>query len=202
MSRVYKLRIPVDLTNLHIKENKINIDINMLNILDTSSMSEILKKVVLNLKNELSESISQIDQTGKILEIKTDNGMIYNIDLEKLILSIDLSESFKNIDTNIYEESLTENLRQLAKNEIITIDDIDILDDKSKKVIQENTNLINSEIEKKLVTETFRARQFINQILKEVYKEAIKEKASQMGNINSIKESDENGEYRVKMIIT
>lgn len=202
MSRVYKLRIPVDLTNLHIKENKINIDINMLNILDTSRMSEILKKVVLNLKNELSESISQIDQTGKILEIKTDNGMIYNIDLEKLILSIDLSESFKNIDTNIYEESLTENLRQLAKNEIITIDDINILDDKSKEVIQQNTNLIKSEIEKKLVTETFRARQFINQILKEVYKEAIKEKASQMGNINSIKESDENGEYRVKMIIT
>lgn len=200
MSRAYKIKIPIDLTNLEINKNKVKIDINMLNILDITKMSDILKKVVLNLKDE---SISEINQVDSLIKIKNENGVIYEIDLQTLNLSIDLSDTFNNIDIDVYEESLTNNLRNLSENETIIInkDNIQNLDDKSKELIEKQTENINTEIEKQLVSESFKARQYINRVLKDVYKQAIKEKATQMGNIKSVTESEENGEYRVKMII-
>lgn len=195
MSRAYRVKIPLNLTNLEVNKNQVKMDINILAILDKKRMAEIMRKILTQL--------SDTEQNGETVKVKTESGIIYEIDLANMTLSIDFSEKMGTVSLDIYEESLNEQLKDLAKNETIHINEENIqnLNDHSKTLIDREISKLKTEAEKDTVTESFKARQFINQVLKEVYKEAIKEKAQGMGNINSITEADENGEYRVRMII-
>lgn len=194
MSRAYKIKLPADLTNLTINKNKVSLDINVLPILDKIRMAEILTNIIKKLGGQ---------QENKEVVVKLENDIIYRIDPENLTLTIDFSESIKNVSVDVFEESLTEELKQKDNSEPIEITQSQLqnLNENTKKLIELQISNLDKELEKDLVSESFKARQYINQLLKEVYKEAIQEKARSIGNINSITESEENGEYRVRMII-
>ena len=194
MSRAYKIKLPADLTNLTINKNKVSLDINVLPILDKTRMAEILTNIIKKLGGQ---------QENNEIVVKLENDIIYRIDPENLTLTIDFSESIKNVSVDVFEESLTEDLKQKDNSEPIEIthSQLQNLNENTKKLIELQISNLDKELEKNLVSESFKARQYINQLLKEVYKEAIQEKARSIGNINSITESEENGEYRVRMII-
>ncbi len=195
MSRAYKIKLPLDLTNLSVTKNKITLDISLIPILDKEHMSDILKKVLEKLGAKENDSL---------MEIKNENNIIYKIDTQNLALEIDFSEIDKDFSVSVYEESLSEDILKKADNSEsieITKEQLESLDYNIKNVINAQLQNADNELQKQLVSETFKARQFINQVLKEVYKESIGEKARSMGNISSISESQEDSEYRIRMII-
>lgn len=194
MSRAYKIKLPAALTDLNISKNKISLEINLMPILDKKRMSDILKKIL--------ENLGAKEDNG-IMLVKNGNGIIYKIDPQNLNLEIDLSEILKDISIDVYEESLSREITRMDNSQAIelTQKQLESLDINTQNLINAKMENVDQELQKQLVGETFKARQYINQLLKEIYKEAIGEKARSMGNISSISESQENGEYRVRMII-
>ncbi|WP_372365589.1 hypothetical protein [Candidatus Uabimicrobium sp. HlEnr_7] len=191
MSRAYRIKIAGMHMNLHEDQNVI-LDIDLLPILDTETMQEILAE-------ELKKAGgSEVD--GKI-QIEPKKNIIYTIDPKQQKLEIDVRGLKKDIDILVEEESLSRKIKNLAVGGCIEIDgESDMMEELSSRIggqLQE----AEKNILQVIVEESLGARQLVNKVLKEVYKEAVKQKANSMGNVTSLQESEENGEYRVRVEI-
>ena len=191
MSRAYRIKVAGMHMNLHEDQNVI-LDIDLLPILDKESMQEILA-------NELKK-VEGNEVDGKI-HIKPKKNVVYKIDPQEQKLEIDVTNLKKDLDIYVEEESLSRKIKSLATGGCIEIDaDSDMMEELTDR-IGGRLEQAEKEILQVIVEESLAARQLLNKVLKEVYKEAVKQKANSMGNVTSIQECDEDGEYRVRVEI-
>ncbi|BBM85769.1 hypothetical protein [Candidatus Uabimicrobium amorphum] len=191
MSRAYRIKVAGMHMNLHEDQNVI-LDIDLLPILDKESMQEILT-------NELKK-VGGNEVDGKI-HIEPKKNVVYKIDPQEQKLEIDVTNLKKDLDIYVEEESLSRKIKTLAKGGCIEIDaDSDMMEELTER-IGGRLEQAEKEILQVVVEESLAARQVLNKVLKEVYKEAVKKKANSMGNVTSIQECDEDGEYRVRVEI-
>lgn len=177
--------------NLH-EDDKVILDINMVPILDPERMKDVLK-------NELEKNGFEIE--GNKATKENPNGSDYEIDLDELKLEIDVSKALQEKKSEIYmeEEDLPDELIQGGKDEIEI--DVNLVDDEVRKSIENAVNRNNSKTNQAVTQETLKGRQLINEILRDVYREAVKEKANSMGNVSSMNETNENGEMKIRVEI-
>lgn len=191
MSRAYRIKVAGMHMNLHEDQNVI-LDIDLLPILDQEAMQEILKNELLKIGGEEVE--------GKIV-LEPKKNVIIKVDTKEQKLEVDVTNLKKDLDIYVEEESLSRKIKNLAKGGCIEIDaGSDVMEELSER-IGGHLQQAEREILEVIVQESLEARQILNKVLKEVYKEAVTKKANSMGNVTSMQESDENGEYRVRVEI-
>lgn len=191
MSKIYKIKIKGLNSNLINEGEKLALPFDYLPILSNDKMKELIK-------NKALENGAKI-KNDNIIFTEKDHTLTINL-IEKKFL-IELS---KLPDLEIFVD--TDNFN-IDNNQELKIEDIDkIKDNDLKKHINDSINGdINNnkaEIKNQVLKHGLNAQKKINSLLKDVYKDAIREKAQSLGNIVNISESDTNGEYRIRLEIT
>ena len=191
MSKIYKIKIKGLNSNLINEGEKLALPFDYLPILSNDKMKELIK-------NKALEHGAKI-KNDNIIFTEKDHTLTINL-IEKKFL-IELS---KLPDLEIFVD--TDNFN-IENNKELKIEDIDKIEDKDlKKHINDSINGdINNnkaEIKNQVLKHGLNDQKKINSLLKDVYKDAIREKAQSLGNIVNISESDTNGEYRIRLEIT
>ena len=218
MSKSYKLNLNLKnlltlkiIKDLNNKKSNLVLDIDILSILDTDSMNELLSDAIKEDAKE-NDNISLLmgakNNSKSLITLKKKNGTIYRIDLDSKKLTISLADIVvPDISISVYEDQLN---RKVIKNISGNID----LSESDKKqlknslintidgTIDERIKGLTKEQDKKILAELISAKKYLNKIMKETYKKAIKEKAETLGNIETKSESNENGIYRLRLEVS
>lgn len=188
MSRSYSIRIPVEVLipeRAGMKEGSFSIVFTMLEILAADRMKGLLKEQLL--ANGFKES-----QNG--LEMPVQSGQSAIFDLENL--SMELKVPLPAKCTVLVQQ---EDIAAFRKNLNEAIEQGTVLDN---WVMERQIDSLKSAAIAKLRDLAVEARKEVNSALKDVYREAVKEKAASMGNVENVSESKEGNTYRIRIEIT
>ncbi|MEZ0370051.1 MAG: hypothetical protein ACAI44_13270 [Candidatus Sericytochromatia bacterium] len=199
MSKAYRIRIAGVNVNLHL-DRSITLNVDLLPILGRERMLELLTE-------ELKKAGAVQQADGRWLIEKTLSE--WNFDPQSLQLEVrpKSTEKLDAVEIQLYEEWLGRGFIRKHGEAEDTIS-IDKQEAERHERIQE---ALNQELErlstqheaqsKRFFDEVLQARQLINQSLKEVYRQAVQEKARSLGNVVSISEQEQGGEFRIRLEI-
>jgi hypothetical protein len=165
------IAIPDDVVD---KMGRLKLRFDFLQVLPAEKMQEILEKTLI--------------AKGWV---KTDSGLVketpgktrWIIDPEKQEITVDVSGT--------------------VQKEVDVMVDSDYVDRQGyvEGRVKELMDQLDAQTRRRLIVEMAGARNELNRELKNVYREAIKEKASTLGNVTSVAESTEGGNYRIRLEI-
>jgi len=170
------------------KHGKMKYRFELMNILSPERMTDLLKKALAGKGWSLNEGICE-----KILS----EGIKLTCDPAKGELEIDLTSTLKNQIVVPVEmvNTISQKVFQLEKLGNSGIEGI------LKEASDREIKGMHARAGEALLKEMVRAKQTLNEALKDVYKEAVKEKAASLGTVTSLAESSQNGVYRIKLEI-
>ena len=190
MSKSYLVRLPLELLltpGQMARRGRLEMGFDVLNILPPERMAELLSEVLRNsgwkeangkwVKRSAELGIWTIDPVGRTIEIDASGRLAQRISLN----SVELSD--QNIGQNTDPAAI-----KMSETTKVTI----------QSILQ---GLENSEKDL-IVREAVRARQAVAETLKDVYRQALPEKAKGLGNIVSVNETSENGSMRIRIELT
>lgn len=183
MSRSYAIRIPIEVLLSHSLRDKLGgfkINFPLLDILPHAEMLELVKKRLLD---------AGFTETADGLAMAVNDGQqaIFNPDSMEMKLSIALPG---DQTVRVYEEILTQVEGRIRKAV-----------ETGGTVADEFGNNLDQAMARQLTDLAILARNQVNAVLKEVYRDAIKEKAGQLGSVSNISESSEGNVYRIRVEI-
>jgi len=155
---------------------------DVMQILPADQMQELLKKSLL---------AAGCSESGGKIAVPCKEGQTALIDLENHVLRLRI-EVPKEYETSVYEEILSSVNEQiadaLAKGEQI-----------GGRMSEYADSRLAGQMAAQLRDLAMAARKVLNAALKETYREAIKTKAAQIGNVTNISESSEGGSTRIRI---
>lgn len=185
MSRSYRIRIPIEVLLSNDRLDKLgsfSMPFDVMQILPADQMQELLKKSL------LAAGCSESDAG---IAVPCKKGETAIIDVENRIIRLRANVP-KDFETSVYEESIrsvnAEIEKALAEGEQIV-----------GRMSQSAESLLAAQMAAQLRDLAMEARKVLNAALKETYREAIKTKASQIGNVTNISESSEGGSTRIRI---
>ncbi|MBF0499771.1 MAG: hypothetical protein HQM09_06545, partial [Candidatus Riflebacteria bacterium] len=115
------------------------------------------------------------------------------LDLEALSLEIDASEKVPDHLTLSY---YSPNDKPVPESAELKAEDISYLG--LSLQVEKQLQEISRDVSERLVRETMTARRELNEALKELYRQALGEKAASMGSVKSVAESSDGSSWRVR----
>ena len=189
MSRAYRVLIPLAQLNPGSKKDVV-MDFELLPILPLDGMREMLAE-------QLTERGAR--EQGGVLVLVRKSGAEVRVDLEAQQITIRVAHlGGQNVEVWVDEESLNRDQLARAAGGTVTIgskEELQKLGEHVKRVAESTS----AQLQQLLVQESHRARQELNVMLRDVYRDAVTRKARSMGNVTSVTESEEDGEYRVRI---
>lgn len=205
MSKAYQLKIPLELvlSDSELSGNRIRISFELLRILAVERMRELLKKHLTGERN----GIANPDGT---IEVAIPGHARLIIDPKAETVEIDVAGLLPgSIDARVYDILVPPDLKVEAGGRIqlpasLTKEQLDQLLPSwaGRNVIDQEAARLRDEIRALLLKETVAARKALNGALKDVYRDAIKEKADQLGNVTGVSESSDGGTWRLRVEIS
>lgn len=196
MSKAYRIKISGIELNLHL-DRSITLDIDLLPILGREAMLRLLLEQLKqagfteqpnglwNMQKQLSEWV--FDPATLKLEVRP-------LDVQKLDeLEISVYDDWLDRDFLVRhhgDETVEMSEAQARGHEAIQ----QALDERIRRLTGEQ-----QEISQRFFDEVLQARQLINSSLKEVYRQAVQEKARSLGNVVSVSEQEQGGELRIRL---
>jgi len=193
MSRAYLLRIPLEMC-LSERERedrgKMEFSFDLLGILPPEKMKELMGKLL--------EAAGWRPVDGHY-ETTLPGGARASVDLARMRLEVDISPTLgDHAEVNVYEESLRGTGIEAGARRVIEVTE---LPPQLASRVQEAVARQLEAAREPLLRAAIQGRQQLNALLKDVYREAIKEKARSLGNITSVSESSQDGTMRIRVEI-
>ena len=190
MSRAYRIKIAMG--QISQAENRgLSLDIELIPICPPDRMRELLVQTLLR---------QGAREENGALVLSSSNQVEFIIDPEQLTLRISFDKlTTRHVNLYIEEEDLPRLGINLQENLEVTLEQIEEMGDALGNYVDEEVAKERVQVRQLLIEETFAARQAINRLLKDVYRDAVREKANTMGNITSVRESESDGEYRIRL---
>lgn len=188
MSRSYSIRIPVEVLlpkGAGMNEGSFSLVFTMLDILPAPRMRELLKNQLLG---------KGFVETEAGLEMPCAGSAVAVLDLASMTmkLTVPLPGSTTVLVEEEYLERFREDLNRAIENgQVINSWQL------ANKVDQLKNQAVNQ-----LKDLAVQARKEVNSALKDVYREAVREKAASLGNVENVSESKEGNTYRIRIEIS
>lgn len=192
MSRSYLLKIP-----LHVlipeseleKRRVMKIGFDLLNILSPERMRELLKAAM--------EKKGAREVNGKLELVQPDQSIL-RVDPGSGRLEVDVSGmQTQSVDIRVLDDRVPGIKKMIDEGDFDQVGMNQTIMSEVKAQLQHQTDQ-DREI---LVVKTLAGKKLLNEVLKDVYRDAVKEKAATMGNVVSLTESSEGGNYRLRLEI-
>ena len=188
MSRSYSIRIPVEVLlpkGVGLNEGSFSLVFNLLDILPAPRMRELLQKQLLGRGfNEVSEGLAMPCE-GKASAV-----------LDPVTMTMKLTVPLPESTTiRIEEEYLAKFREELARA-------MESGKAMNNWQLNQQVDSIKAQVVNQLKEMAVQARKEVNGALKEVYREAVREKAASLGNVESVTESREGNTYRIRIEIS
>jgi hypothetical protein len=188
MSRSYSIRIPVEVLlpkGAGMNEGTFSLIFTMLEILPVTRMRELLKAQLLE---------KGFNETADGLEMPCPGQAKAVLDLVSMTMK--LSVPMPNSTSVLVEEEYLAEFQEALKNAI-----------ENGKVInnwqiENRIDQLKQQVVNQLKNLAVEARKEVNASLKEVYREAVREKAASIGNVENVTESREGNTYRIRIEIS
>jgi hypothetical protein len=156
----------------------------LLEILPAAKMKELVAE-------KLSECEYETEDDGTLTKgIGGGAKVIFNPDTVSAKITVPVPEEWSVMVEDIRMERFREMINNAEQNGL-TVD---------KEYGHAKGNIVKS-VESTLLPAVMEVKAEVNGVLKEVYREAIKEKASTMGSVVGVSETSENGTYRIRVEI-
>jgi len=155
---------------------------DVMQILPADQMQELLKKSLL---------AAGCSESGGAIAVPCKEGQTALIDLKNSTLRLKVAVPGE-FTTSVYEEIL-DSVNDQIKNALASGTQI------GGRIGESADSLLAGQMAKQLRDLAMAARRVLNAALKETYREAIKIKASQIGNVTNISESSEGGSTRIRI---
>lgn len=189
MSRSYSVRIPVNVLlpkEAGINEGTFSLVFTMLEILPADRMRELLKKQLLTKGFIESANGLAMPCSGQAKAV-----------LDLVSMTMKLSVPMPNRITVLVEQEYLDQFKQELKNAIESGKVIDDCWRVNKGIDQAKKQVIDQ-----LKDLAVKANKEVNSALKEVYREAVREKAAMLGSVENLTESKEGNTYRIRIEIS
>ncbi len=181
MSRSYAIRIPIEVLlseNLRNRLADFRLNFPLLDILPPERMQEMLKK-------RLIEAGFLEIEAGLVMPALPGQKAVFDPATMEMRLSIAVPETH---NARMYEES------------------INWMEEQIKKALAAGTVLetapgseLSANLAKEMANLAVKARAAVNAVLKDVYREAIREKAGQLGSVSNVSESSDGSTFRIRI---
>lgn len=188
MSRSYSIRIPVEVLipkGSGLGEGSFSMVFTMLEILAADRMRELLKQ-------ELADKGFVETPEGMAMPVEGAKKAVLDLETMVMKLTVPLPDSCTIQVEEEYLKQFQEKLQKSVENGSI-MNDWNV----SNKVERLKDNAVQQ-----LKNIAVEARKEVNSALKEVYREAIREKAASLGNVETISETKEGHTYRIRIEIS
>ncbi|MDN5279244.1 MAG: hypothetical protein PWR01_3209 [Clostridiales bacterium] len=188
MSRSYSIRIPIEVLipkGTGLSEGSFSMVFTMLEILSPERMKELLTRQLLEKGYNQSEN-------GLAMPLKSGKSAVLDPDTMTMQLKVPMPESCAVYVQEEYLKQFKENLKQaMETGKVMAVPGVE---NKIEQMKQDAAYQL-----KQLAVE---ARKDVNLALKEVYREAIREKAASIGNVENVSETKEGNTYRIRIEIS
>lgn len=196
MSRAYRAKI--SLAELCVLESRrVGITLDLLPILTPERM----RAIALEVLAEKGAERETLPDGGERWVLRRPNGVAYRIDPETLTVEVSLDDMVgRTISITVYEEALERSKLAAAQRGELTLTPEEARGlGWTAEQLAELADRERLEARRQLLVETEEARRTMNQMLKDIYREAVKEKARSLGDVTSISESERDGTYRIRI---
>ena len=187
MSHSYRVNLPIELLipESQLKDfGSFSLVFPLLEILPAAKMREKLSK-------KLSEGDYEVVEDGTLNKSLGEGvSVVFNLATVSAKITVPVPEEWSVMVEDIRMERFKEMINE-AQEKGLTVD---------KTYSSAKGNIIN-DVESALLPAVMSVKAEVNAALKEVYREAIKEKASAMGSVVGVSETSENGTYRIRVEI-
>lgn len=205
MSKSYQLRIPLELllSECELSRNRVRITFDLLGILTGERMRELLTKHLIKDKQGKANPDGTVEITlpGHATLIIDPKAQTVEVDVATLLPTA--------MEAKVWDILVPPGVALQSGNKIVLPADLSreqldrlLPSGVARNVIDQEAARLRDEIRSLVIRETVAARQTLNGALKEVYREAIKEKADQLGNVTGVSESSEGGTWRLRVEIS
>jgi hypothetical protein len=188
MSRSYSVNLSVGVTipeGERLKAGRFNMDFTLLEILSAERMKDILKE---NLIKKGFEETAE----GMAMPLKEGQQAILDLDNMEMQVKVKMPEKCNVLVERMLLKDFQESIARASQEGNVM---------KNERVAQqmeiEKSRAVN--VLKKIALE---AKKEVNLALKETYREAIKEKAASMGNVENVSESKDGNTYRIRIEVS
>ncbi len=195
MSRSYQIRLPIEVLLSPASREKLgkySMVFSLMGILPDERMKELLQE-------KLTDKNCSMTEEGLVLPCGCIGSAVFDVENLTLNLQVPVSDgmdmSFYSPDYMSYQEE-EEKKSSMQRDVDKALASGEVLNDKMEKLARESLGNAAAIQLKALAME---ARQIINEALKETYRDAINEKASQLGNVSNITENSEGATYRIRI---
>lgn len=189
MSRSYSISIPVTVLlprGAGMREGSFSLVFNLLEILPAPKMRELLKQKLLDKGyEETAEGLCKPCE-------KATQAAVLDLETMTMKVSVAMPERCTVFVEEEYLDKFQENLRKaLESGKVIDSWQVsDAVESAKARVVDE------------LKTLAVQARLEVNTALKETYREAIREKAASLGNVENVTESQDGNTYRIRIEVS
>lgn len=187
MSRSYRIRIPVEvlLSNDRLEKlGRFSMPFDLMQILALARMQELLSEALLR---------AGCTDTGSGFAVPCRDGQSAVIDVENLKIRLEV-EPPDNYGVWTEEEYMG-NLKEQVQQALAQGGQLDHLSASAEKEVA-------AVMARDLRDLALAARKLLNAAIKETYREAIKEKAAQIGNVSAISESSDGSTTRIRIEVS
>lgn len=184
MSRSYAIRIPIEVLLSETMRNRLagfKLNFPLLDILPPESMQALVRAKLLN---------AGFREKGAVLEMPAGAGetAVFDPATMEMTLSVNVPDSQQ---VRMYEESIEWMQEQIK----LAVEGGSTLNDR-------NASTLAEKLARQMTDLAVKARSQVNAALKDVYREAIKEKAGQLGSVCNVSESSEGNVYRIRVEVS
>lgn len=184
MSRSYAIRIPIEVLLSHTLRSKLadfRLNFPLLEILPRAQMLELLKNHL------LGRGFIETEE-GLAMPVETGKSAVFMPDSMEMVLKIALPG---DQEMRIYEEWLPK-VEDSIRRAVET----------GRTIGGELGNSLDQTLARQLTDLAVQGRNEINSALKDVYRDAIKQKAAQLGSVSNVSESSEGNVYRIRIEVS
>ncbi len=171
------------------KNGKMRIRFDVLDILPPERMKEILADALKKKGWEPKDNVC---------ELVAPNGVKIRIDPAALQLEVDITTT---IAKGLYVSIVSDMKTPIKEVELGKLETLGLASNESEQV-QRQLGAMAHNISDNLIREMLKGKQLLNEVLKDVYRQAIAEKAKSLGNVTSVSESSEDGKLRIRVEIS
>jgi hypothetical protein len=188
MSRSYSVRIPVEILipqDEMSKNASFSLVFTMLEILSRDKMNELLR-------DKLLEKGFLETERGLEMQVADQRSAVFDLESLSMKLEVPLPNKCKIF---VEEEYLTQFKEKIAK----AIESQTLLEDLQ---VGRQVDSLKAIAVNELKDMAIQSKKQVNSALKDVYRQAVKEKASALGNVENISESKDGNTYRIRIEIS
>ncbi|MDD3147278.1 MAG: hypothetical protein PHD82_08255 [Candidatus Riflebacteria bacterium] len=184
MSRSYAIRIPIEVLLSETMRNKLagfKLNFPVLDILPPESMQALIKAKLL---------AAGFHETAEGLVMPAGKGETAVIDPATMEMTLGITIPGAQ-QVRVYEESMGW-MKEQIKDALAS----------GSTIVSETGTTLAEQLARQMTDLALQARAHVNAALKDVYREAIKEKAGQLGSVSNVSESSDGNVYRIRVEVS